>query len=163
MTQTAWLAAAGLFLFVAACAAFFFVGRRIGRIGETARQARAKSSAEETAKRVLDDAARDAESLRKTAVLSGKEELIRLREDWEQEARKSREEGEREGRRNIDLGLGRFRFTVRLLWFFVLSRWLRNDLEPRERAATLAGRARSPTCSCTSRCAGSCRPRRRTR
>lgn len=99
MTQTAWLAAAGLFLFVVACAAFFFAGRRIGRTGETARQARAGSTAEETAKRVLDEASRDAESLRKTAVLSGKEELIRLREDWEQEARKRREEIEREERR----------------------------------------------------------------
>jgi len=99
MTQTAWLAAAGFLLFVAACAAFFFVGRRIGRTGETARQARAKSTAEETAKRVLGEAERDAESLRKTAVLSGKEELIKLREDWEQEARKRREEVEREERR----------------------------------------------------------------
>ncbi|MEP6904996.1 MAG: ribonuclease Y [Gemmatimonadales bacterium] len=99
MTQTAWLAAAGFLLFVAACAAFFFVGRRIGRTGETARQARAKSTAEETAKRVLGEAERDAESLRKTAVLTGKEELIKLREDWEQEARKRREEIEREERR----------------------------------------------------------------
>jgi ribonuclease Y len=99
MTQTAWLAAAGVLLFVAACAAFFFVGRRIGRAGETARQARSQSTAEETAKRVLDDASREAESLRKTAVLTGKEELIRLREEWELEARKRREEVEREERR----------------------------------------------------------------
>jgi len=99
MTQTALLAAAGLLLFIVACAAFFIVGRRMGRTGETARQARAQSTAEETAKRVLDEAARDAESLRKTAVLTGKEELIRLREDWEQEARKRREEIEREERR----------------------------------------------------------------
>ncbi|HEY4955954.1 MAG TPA: ribonuclease Y [Gemmatimonadaceae bacterium] len=99
MTQTAWLAVAGVLLFVAACAAFFFVGRRIGRAGETARQARSQSTAEETAKRVLDDASREAESLRKTAVLTGKEELIRLREEWELEARKRREEVEREERR----------------------------------------------------------------
>lgn len=99
MTQTAWLAAAGLFLFVVASAAFFYIGRRLGRAGETARQASAKSTAEQTASRILDEASREAESLRKTAVLTGKEELIGLREEWEQEARKRREEVEREERR----------------------------------------------------------------
>ncbi|HYN81011.1 MAG TPA: ribonuclease Y [Gemmatimonadaceae bacterium] len=99
MTQTAWLAAAGLILFVVACAAFFFVGRRLGKKGETARQADARSGAEQSAKRILDEAAREAESLLKTAVLTGKEELIGLREEWEQEARKRREEIEREERR----------------------------------------------------------------
>src|SRR5687768_13449538 len=96
MTETALLAAA---LIVVASAVFFFFGRRTGRNSEVARQAQAKSTAEETARRVLDDATRDAESLRKTAVLSGKEELIRLREEWELEARKRREEIEAEERR----------------------------------------------------------------
>src|SRR5688572_8439294 len=96
MTETALLAAA---LIVVASAVFFFFGRRTGRNSEVARQAQAKSTAEETARRVLDDATRDAESLRKTAVLTGKEELIRLREDWELEARKRREEIEAEERR----------------------------------------------------------------
>jgi ribonucrease Y len=102
MTETAGLVAAGVFLFVAACAAFFFVGRRVGRTGETSRQARAGATAEESARRVLEEAAREAESLRKTAVLGGKEELIRLREEWELEARKRREEIEREERRVQD-------------------------------------------------------------
>ena len=39
---------------------------------------------------------RDAESLRKSAVLTGKEEMIRLREEWELEVRKRREEIEGE-------------------------------------------------------------------
>ncbi|MDP9177035.1 MAG: ribonuclease Y [Gemmatimonadota bacterium] len=99
MTQSALLAAAGFILFVVACAAFFFVGRRLGKNGETARQADARSGAEQSAKRILDEAAREAESLLKTAVLTGKEELIGLREEWEQEARKRREEVEREERR----------------------------------------------------------------
>src|SRR5688572_30846527 len=99
MTETALLAAA---LIVVASAVFFFFGRRTGRNSEVARQAQAKSTAEETARRVLDDATRDAESLRKTAVLSGKEELIRLREEWELEARKRREEIELEEKRVQD-------------------------------------------------------------
>src|SRR5688572_3022423 len=99
MTQTAWLAAAGFGLIAVASAVFFYIGRLGGRRSEVARQLEARATAEETAKRVLEDAARDAESLRKTAVLSGKEELIRLREDWELEARKRREEIEAEERR----------------------------------------------------------------
>ena len=99
MTISVWLAAAGIVLFVAACAAFFFVGRRFGRAAESARQSESKAGAEQTARRILDEAAREAESLRKTSVLSGKEELIQLREEWEQEARKRREEVEREERR----------------------------------------------------------------
>ena len=99
MTLSVWLAAAGIVLIVAASAVFFFVGRRFGRNAEVARQGSAKSTAEETSKRILDEAARDAESLRKTAVLTGKEELIHLREEWEQEARKRREEVEREEHR----------------------------------------------------------------
>ena len=63
------------------------------------RQQGAQATAEETAKRIVGEAQREAESLRKTAVLSGKEELIKLREEWEQEARGRREEVEREERR----------------------------------------------------------------
>ncbi len=99
MTQTAIFAAVGFVVVVVASVVFLFIGRRTGRSSEIARQIQAKVTAEETAKRVLDDAARDAESLRKTALLSGKEELIRLREDWEVEARKRRDEIEVEERR----------------------------------------------------------------
>ena len=94
--------AAALVVVVALSAAFFFFGRRYGRNAEVARQLQARSTAEETARRILEDATRDAESLRKSAVLSGKEELIGLREEWELEARKRREEIELEEKRVQD-------------------------------------------------------------
>ncbi len=99
MTTTAWLSAAGILLFVVAGAVFFFIGRRLGRGSELRRQQQARATAEETAKRIVDEAGREAESLRKTAVLTGKEELMKLREDWEVEVRGRREEIEREERR----------------------------------------------------------------
>jgi ribonuclease Y len=99
MTNTAWLTAAGILLFVIAGAVFFIVGRRVGRNTELRRQKEAQATAEETAKRILGEANREAESLRKTAVLTGKEELIKLREEWELEVRGRREEVEREERK----------------------------------------------------------------
>ncbi len=98
MTDTA-LVAAGLVLVVVASAAFFFVGRKFGKSSEIARQAISRETAEETAKRLLEEATREADGLRKTAVLTGKEELLRLREEWELEVRKRRDEVEREERR----------------------------------------------------------------
>jgi ribonuclease Y len=97
MNLTALYAALGAL--IAASPAFFFVGRRLGRSAELRRQSDAKSTAQEVAKRVVDDAEREAENLRKSAVVSGKEELIKLRETFELEARGRREEVEREERR----------------------------------------------------------------
>ena len=77
----------------------FVVGRRLGIKAQEARQVAAERTVEQTAKRILGEANREAETLRKTAVLSGKEETIRLREEWEKEARGRREEVEREERR----------------------------------------------------------------
>ena len=102
MTTTAWLAAAGTLLFLVAGAVFYVIGSRIGRRNELRRQQQAKATAEETSKRIVSDAEREAESLRKAAVLSGKEELIKLREEWEAEVRGRREEVEREERRVDD-------------------------------------------------------------
>ena len=59
----------------------------------------AKATAEETAKRIVSDGEREAENLRKSAIVSGKEELIKLREQFESEVRGRREEVEREERR----------------------------------------------------------------
>ena len=84
---------------IAASAAFFVFGRRAGRASELDRQAAAKSTAEETARRVVGEAEREAEGLRKSAIIAGKEELIKLREAWEVEARHRRDEVEREERR----------------------------------------------------------------
>jgi ribonuclease Y len=98
MNPTALSAALGV-LVILASAAFFVLGRRLGQRAELARQQASQSSAEQVAKRVRDDAEREADSLRKTAVIAGKEELITLREEWEVEARRRREEVEREERR----------------------------------------------------------------
>jgi len=102
MTNTVWLSAAGILLFVIAGAVFFFIGRKLGRNSELKRQQLAKATAEETAKRIIGEAERESESLRKTSILSGKEELMTLREDWELEVRSRREEIEREERKVDD-------------------------------------------------------------
>jgi ribonuclease Y len=101
MNPTALSAAFGVLL-VLASAAFFFFGRRAGRTAERETQQLAKASAEQTAKRIVGEAEREAESMRKSAVISGKEELIKLRENWEVEARRRREEVEREEKRVQD-------------------------------------------------------------
>ena len=77
---------------IVAVPAFFIVGRKTGAAAEHRRQAQAKATAEETGKRIITDAGREAENLRKSAVVAGKEELIRLREAFEQEIRGRRAE-----------------------------------------------------------------------
>jgi len=86
-------------LVVVAAAAFLFIGRRLGRTAERMEQLRAKATAEETAARLLGEAEREAETMRKSAVLAGKEESIKLRESWELEVNKRREELDRAERR----------------------------------------------------------------
>jgi ribonuclease Y len=88
----------GVLLLVASPALFIF-GRKTGTKSERDRQAAAKATAEETVKRILADAQKEADNLRKSAVVSGKEELIKLRENFEVEVRGRREEVEREERR----------------------------------------------------------------
>ena len=99
MDFTAIWAAGAILVLVAGCGLFFVAGRRAGIKGEAERQQAAGTSAEQTAKRVRDESERDAQALRKTALLEGKEELIRLREEWEAEARKRREDVEGDERR----------------------------------------------------------------
>src|SRR4029453_4825106 len=101
MNSTALSAALGV-LVVLASAAFFFFGRRGGGSVERERASRPKATAEQTAQRIAGEAEREAESLRKSALISGKEELIKLRENWEVEARRRREEVEREEKRVQD-------------------------------------------------------------
>ncbi len=93
--------AIGVALVVASPVAFLF-GRRKGQAaGESARLA-AGTSAEQIAKRIVAEAEREAESARKQALLSGKEEVMKVREAWEIEARRRREELEREEKRVIE-------------------------------------------------------------
>jgi ribonuclease Y len=99
MTDTALFAAAGIVLLIVASAAFFFFGRKLGTSAELQRQARAQATAEETGKRIIGEAGREADTIRKSALLSGKEELMRVREEWEVEARQRREEVVREEKR----------------------------------------------------------------
>jgi ribonucrease Y len=102
MPELAYYAAGGIVLLAVSSAAFFIWGRRTGRASELARQKAAAQSAEQTAQRILDEARRESETLRKSAVVAGKEELIRLREAWEDEGKRRREEVEREERRVQD-------------------------------------------------------------
>jgi ribonucrease Y len=101
MNQMALVAVLGAL--VIALPAIFVLGRRTGiaagQRAELERQRGAKSSAEEIAKRTVEDAEREAETVRKGAVLSGKEELIKLREVAEQEIRTRRSSVEAEERR----------------------------------------------------------------
>ena len=75
------------------------LGRSAGRKAQQQELEAAGKSAEQTWKKLAAEAARESDTLRKTAVLAGKEELIRLREDWETEARRRREEVGTEERR----------------------------------------------------------------
>ncbi|MEJ7809161.1 MAG: ribonuclease Y [Gemmatimonadaceae bacterium] len=98
MSATALTAALGVLVIVAA-AVSFFTGRRAGLAAERAAQEATRGTAEQVAKRLLGEAEREADSLRKSAIVTGKEETIKLRESWEQEAGKRREEIDRGERR----------------------------------------------------------------
>ncbi|GDX87659.1 ribonuclease Y [Gemmatimonadota bacterium] len=84
---------------VAGSTVAFVMGRKTGRDAELRARESAHDTAEDLAKRILGDAGRDAEGLRKQAILAGKEEAMRAREEWEADARRRREEIEREEKR----------------------------------------------------------------
>src|SRR5262245_39976344 len=94
---TILLAAFGVF--AVAIPASVFYGRRLGRASEVRRQTQAKATAEETQQRILAEAEREADRVKKAAVVAGKEDLIKLRESFETDVRGRREEVEREERR----------------------------------------------------------------
>ncbi len=99
MNPLAWVAIALGVLGVAGSAVAFVVGRRTGRDTEVRAREAAGDTAEQLVKRIIGDAERDADGLRKQSVLAGKEEAMRAREEWEAEARRRREEVEREEKR----------------------------------------------------------------
>ncbi|MEO7520479.1 MAG: ribonuclease Y, partial [Gemmatimonas sp.] len=78
------------------------LGRQSGRRSEVAGQKLAKATAEETAGRIVDEARRESENLRKSAVVSGKEEILQLRESIEVEVRQRRGDIEREEKRVLE-------------------------------------------------------------
>jgi ribonuclease Y len=76
---------------VIAGAVFYVFGRRVERrIADAAGE-----SAEQQSQRILAEAGRDAAAARAQAVLAGKEEVIRLREEWDTEEKRRREELDR--------------------------------------------------------------------
>ena len=87
--------------FIAAVVAYVF-GRQSWRKVETTEQQRALVAAEEGAARVLDEAKREAETLRRSAIVSGKEEVLQLRESHEQDVRQRRVDIEREEKRALE-------------------------------------------------------------
>jgi len=91
-------AVAAAFLVLVALAIGYFLGIRRQRAVQEAE----KSRAEDDASRLLKRAREDAEALRKEAVLQGREEALGLREEWEKEEARRREEMERTERRLIE-------------------------------------------------------------
>ena len=101
MDTVAYLAGA---VFLAILCAW--AGIHVGRSRERARRERERAEAGEEAARILEDARqqaeatkREAEAERKSAQLEGREEAYKLREAWEQEEARRREELERSERR----------------------------------------------------------------
>ena len=92
------LIAGGLF----ASAVTWFVGRKQGMTAERDARNAARETAEQMSKRILGEAERDAEALKKQAVLAGKEDVMKAREEWEAEARHRRGEIEIEEKRLLD-------------------------------------------------------------
>ncbi len=99
MSSVVALAAACVLCGLIAGVVAFIMGRRAGQAAEHERQAAAGQSAEELSRRVVAEAEREADTLRKSGVLAGKEELMKLREAWDEEVRERRSEVEREEKR----------------------------------------------------------------
>ncbi|MCE2940234.1 MAG: ribonuclease Y [Gemmatimonadota bacterium] len=88
------LIAGGAAALVAAVVAFV-VGRRAGRAALEREQQTALSTAEHRVRQMVGEAEREAETLKKSALVAGKEESLRLREAFEAEARTRRAELEK--------------------------------------------------------------------
>ena len=80
----------------------FVVGRRNGATAERDARNAARETAEQMSKRIIAEAERDADALKKQAVLAGKEDVMKAREEWEAEARHRRGEIEIEEKRLMD-------------------------------------------------------------
>jgi ribonucrease Y len=87
---------------VAALVVGLALGHALGRRRELARRELERAEARDEAGRILERAKDEAESLRKSGELGGREEAVRLREAWEREESRRREELERAERRIED-------------------------------------------------------------
>ncbi len=103
MPELPILALLGVLVCVVVGGIAFVAGRgagvTMGRTQEVERQRAAQATAEESAQRIRSEAERDAEGLRKSAIVAGKEELLKLRESQDAEVRRRRDDVEREERR----------------------------------------------------------------
>lgn len=93
---------APLALLVAAVLALLvglWVGHTRGRSREQARREEERAQGRDEATRIVERAREEADSLRKAGELAGREEAVRLREGWEREEARRREEVERAERR----------------------------------------------------------------
>ena len=80
----------------------FVIGRKKGATAERDARNTARETAEQMAKRIVAEAERDADAMKKQAVLAGKEDVMKAREEWEAEARHRRGEIELEEKRLMD-------------------------------------------------------------
>jgi ribonuclease Y len=87
---------------VVAAVVAFVLGRKAGGKAELEQQRRAEATAEQTSARLLEEAKRESENVRKGAIVAGKEEVLKLREQFESDARQRRVELEREEKRVQD-------------------------------------------------------------
>jgi ribonuclease Y len=76
-----------------------WVGMVLARRSEATRREREKAAAEDEASRIVTRAREEADNLRRTGELEGRDAVIRLREGWEEEEARRREELERAERR----------------------------------------------------------------
>lgn len=76
-----------------------WVGVTLARRAERARQEREKAAAEDEAGRILTRAREEADNLKRAGELEGRDQVIQLREGWEKEEARRREEVERAERR----------------------------------------------------------------
>jgi ribonucrease Y len=99
VSETLIAAGASIVAGLVAAVVAFVMGKKSGGSAELARQLAARQTAELERTRIVGEAEREAESLRKDAVLAGKEEAMRQREAIESDVRKRRDELQAEERR----------------------------------------------------------------
>lgn len=78
------------------------LGRSLGRKAERSEQQRIRATGQDQAARLVEEAKREADAVRKSAIVAGKEEVLQLRESLESEFRQRRHDAEREEKRLIE-------------------------------------------------------------